>query len=379
MVRIAIVGGGIGGLCTAIALQQLGFDPMVYEATDELKPVGTGIGIMPNGMYALDRLDVADEVAERGVVPNRLELQTADGSLLLSRDLHASADRLDFEHGMVAIHRAELQSVLADRVPTDSLQLDRECLSVDSSRPAVRFEDREVTADLVIGADGINSAVRTSLFPSITPEYAGEVAYRGLVETSSLNNAGNVGREFWGQRRRFGYFAVDDDRVYWFAVIRAADPDDAPVIPPANLAEGFRDFPHPIADLIDTTADSTIVRTPIMDLPILDHWDRNHVTLLGDAAHATTPNLAQGSAQAMEDAIVLANSLDRHDVTRRALTAYEDQRKKRADRILRQSRIQGRIAQITRSPLIRLRNIGLRHMPSALLRWQTERMLAVDF
>jgi 2-polyprenyl-6-methoxyphenol hydroxylase-like FAD-dependent oxidoreductase len=101
--------------------------------------------------------------------------------------------------------------------------------------------------------------------------------------------------------------------------------------------------------------------------------------LLGDAAHAMTPNLAQGSAQAMEDAIVLADSLEKYDITRQALDAYESRRKERVERILRQSRLQGRLAQMESPILTTIRNVGFRYMPSVLLRWQMERLLSVDF
>lgn len=380
MPDIAIVGGGIGGLCTAIGLQTHGFDPIVYETTDELRPVGSGIGIAPNGMQALDRLDVAETVAERGVTVDRVELRTDDGQLLMPMNFRTSTDRFDLDHAMVAVHRADLQSVLRNHLSTDSLQLGMECVGINAKQPAVQFADgTEKTPDLVVGADGVNSTVRKHIFPSNRPRYAGEVAYRGLADTTTSNDIEQVGAEFWGRGVRLGYFPVDNERVYWFATVVAESPDTASEATSAELAKQYCDFTAPVPDLIAATDDETIIQTPLTDVPPLDHWISSRVTLLGDAAHAMTPNLAQGSAQAMEDAVVLAESIANHGATHRALTSYETRRKDRAESILRQSRIQGRLAQVEHSMLAKIRNTVFRHAPSPLLQKQTESMFAVDF
>lgn len=380
MSDIAIIGGGIGGLCTAIGLQTRGFDPIVYEAIDELRPVGSGIGIAPNGMQALDRLDVAEAVAERGVTMDRIELRTDDGQLLMPMDFRTSVDRLDSDYVMVAVYRADLQSALKDHLSMDSLQLGMECVGIDSEQPAIQFADgTEKTPDLVVGADGVNSTVRKQISPSNRPRYAGEVAYRGLADTTTSNDIEQVGAEFWGRGVRLGYFPVDDERVYWFATVVAESPDTAPGATSAELAKQYRDFTDPVPDLIAATDDETIIQTPLTDIPPLDHWTSGCVTLLGDAAHAMTPNLAQGSAQAMEDAVVLAESIATHEVTHRALSSYETRRKDRAEAILRQSRIQGRLAQVEYPILAKIRNTALRHVPPSLLQKQTESMITVDF
>ncbi|MFC7193142.1 FAD-dependent monooxygenase [Halocatena marina] len=196
MSRIAIIGSGIGGLCTALALRDHGFDPVVYEAADELRPVGSGIGITPNGMQALDRLDVAAAIIARGVTLDQMEIRTANGQTLTSMDLNDHTARIGLDHNLMAIHRAELQAVLANRLPAEVLQLGRECIDVNADQPVIHFADgTEISADLIIGADGVNSTVRASLFPNISPQYAGDVAYRGLVETTIPTDADRIGQK----------------------------------------------------------------------------------------------------------------------------------------------------------------------------------------
>lgn len=295
-------------------------------------------------------------------------------------DFRTPVDRHGLDHIMVAVHRADLQSVLRNQMSPDRLQLGMECVGVDAKQPAIQFADgSEKTPDLVIGADGVNSIIRKNISPSSRSRYAGEVVYRGLVDATPLTDITQIGAEFWGRGVRFGYFPVDDERVYWFASVVAKSPDIAPEATSAKLAEQYRNFTDPVPNLIAATDDDTIIQTPLTDLPLLDHWTNSCVTLLGDAAHAMTPNLAQGSAQAMEDAVVLAESIGTHGATHRALSAYETRRKDRAETILRQSRIQGRLAQVEYPILAKIRNTAFRHTPSLLLQKQTESMIAVDF
>ncbi|EMA44341.1 hypothetical protein C448_08709 [Halococcus morrhuae DSM 1307] len=380
MADVAIIGAGIGGLCTAIGLQNRGFDPIVFERTNELRPVGFGIGIGPNGMQALNELGVADAVIEQGVVLDRIELRTEAGQLLMPMDFRAPANRLGLDHVMVAIHRADLQSILVERLSKERLRLGVECEGIDPEQPAVQFAaGNEKTANLVVGADGIDSTVREHVLPGNQPRYAGEVAYRGLVDVTVLDDITPKGMEFWGRGLRFGYFPVSDEQVYWFASIVASRPGTAPEATASKLAERYRKFVDPIPDLIARTNDETLLRTPLTDLPRLTYWTSGRVALLGDAAHAMTPNLAQGSAQAMEDAIVLADSIATHGTTRRALADYEARRKERAESVRRQSRIQGRLAQIDHPTVARIRNTALRYVPSSLLQKQTKSLIDIDF
>lgn len=380
MSEITIVGGGIGGLCTAIGLRQQGFEPTIYERAAELRHGRSGIWILPNGMAALDRLGIADEVEREGISLDGTELHSQAGRRLVSANLRATAQRLGLNHPMVSIRRAALLRILQSSLPDSDIRLGRQCTGVDPASSTITFADgTEQTAQLVIGADGIGSVVRTALFPDVSVRYTGAVAYRGLVETPLSERAYRVGTAVMGNTAQFGYSAVSDDCAWWYLSIPGDTPDDVPDMEPAELAEEYRGLPDPAPELMGETDPKRLVRTSLGDLPSLKTWHRNTVTLIGDAAHAMTPDLSQGSSQAMADAVVLSDAIAEEGTTRKALRDYESQRKASADAIRRQSWIQGRLGQLTNPLLIALRNTGLRYAPSTLLQRQTEEMFAVDF
>lgn len=176
MSEIAIIGGGIGGLCTAIALRNHGFQPVVYEQTAELRPVGSGIWIPPNGMAALDQLGIADDIEHEGISLTGIEIESQDGHTLMSANLRATAAKLGVDRPMISIRRADLQRLLLTCLPDGVIQLEKECVAVDSSEPTVTFSDNtRIEPSLVIGADGVRSAVRSGLFPDVSVQYAGEI------------------------------------------------------------------------------------------------------------------------------------------------------------------------------------------------------------
>jgi 2-polyprenyl-6-methoxyphenol hydroxylase-like FAD-dependent oxidoreductase len=255
-----------------------------------------------------------------------------------------------------------------------------ECVGVDPLGPTVTFADgTTISPTLVVGADGVHSAVRSSLFPDVSVRFAGAVTYRGLVRQSLPAQAYRVGTAIWGDSGRFGYSAVEQDCAWWFFAIPGTSADDVPQMDRADLVGRCRSFPEPAAEFVSNTPPEALIRTPLGDLPSLERWRQNRVTLLGDAAHAMTPNLAQGSAQAMEDAVVLAEEVTEHGPTERALVEYESRRKPRADDIREQSRTQGWLGQIDNQALTMLRNTLIRCSPDTLFDRQTRRMLAVDF
>jgi 2-polyprenyl-6-methoxyphenol hydroxylase-like FAD-dependent oxidoreductase len=376
---VVIVGGGIGGLTAAIALRQRGFAPRVYEAAPELREVGAGIWVPPNAMQVLARLGLADAVARAGAPIRAAELRDARAGLLQRADLSYAVHR--FGHGTVAIHRGRLHRLLADHAGT-AIHTGARCTGVEArgDRVAVHFADGgETEASVVIGADGLRSAVRESIFPGVPLRYSGQTSYRGVLTFALPLAFDGMGWEVWSAGARFGFSAIGDGEVYWYATADApAGGSDAPGALHRRLQALAAPFPAPVPELVAATDEARITRTDLTDFAPIGSWHRGRVALLGDAAHATTPNLGQGGAQAVEDAWVLASRLAASDTPEAAFAAYERIRGPKARKVVTTSWRFGKIAHLS-NPLARgARNLLLRLTPASVARRQSDALYRLD-
>ena len=362
-----IGGGGIGGLCAAIALRQIGIGVKVYEQAEKLEAVGAGLTLWPNAIKALRKLGVADAVIKTGAKIERGELRTANGRVL-SRSEHDEFERL-FGEPTIAIHRADLHDILRSALPQDVVQLSARCARVeqDESKAIVHFADgRSDQADLIVGADGIHSVIRKQLFPEVALRYSGYTSWRGVVATTDEAALG-VTSETWGRGSRFGIVRVDKERVYWFATANVpAGQTQTAQERKEFLLNRFKCWHHPVEFLIRSTPTEAVLRNDIYDFKSLAHWSEGRVCLLGDAAHPTTPNLGQGACMAIESAVVLARSLSQEDSLSRALQRYEAERKPRTTWITNQSWKIGRLGQIENPILCSARDFVTRILPSEI-------------
>jgi 2-polyprenyl-6-methoxyphenol hydroxylase-like FAD-dependent oxidoreductase len=370
MTDIAIIGGGICGLSTAIALEDRGFEPTVYESTETYRPVGAGILLQTNALSILDELGIAETVGDHGAEIDAVPFRSPDGSRLLQFDLAFERER--FGHGFVAIHRATFQELLLAELDS-SVQTGMECVSVsDPESPTVRFADGSTCSpDCVVGADGIGSTVRRGIQPTAEVRPFDCVAYRGVAPPTDVDQPARAdpGFEVWGQGSFVGCSPLGDGRVYWY--VTAAEPlapDGTATDSKEALSQRFGTYPAPIPQLIASTPAEDVIVTPLADLAPLEGWSQGAVTLAGDAAHAMLPFAGQGAAQGIEDAGVLAATLDAHDRPETALAAYEQCRKSRAERSVDDSRRLGWLATRESTVGCRLRNLAARLVPERLSR-----------
>jgi 2-polyprenyl-6-methoxyphenol hydroxylase-like FAD-dependent oxidoreductase len=378
---VVIVGGGIGGLTTAVALRQRGLTPRVYEAAPELREVGAGIWVPPNAMQVLARLGLADAVAREGSPIRTAELRDAKAGVLQRADL--SYAQREFGHPTVAIHRGRLQRVLADAVDTGAIHTGRQCTGVEQrgEHVAVRFADEsETEADVVIGADGLRSAVRESIFPGAPLRYFGQTSYRGTVTYTLPPEFDGMGWEVWSPGARVGFSAIGHGEVYWYLTRDApASGTDAPGTLRATLDAVAAAFPAPVPALIAATDPAHVTRTDITDLAPIASWHRGRVVLLGDAAHATTPNLGQGGAQATEDAWVLADRIAANASPEAAFAEYERIRSPKARMVVNTSWRFGKLTHLS-NPIARgARNLLLRLTPESVARRQSETLYRLNY
>lgn len=380
MKRILVIGGGIGGLCTALMLQKQGFAVSVYEAADELKPVGAGLGVGSNALRALNKAGVGEEIERQG---NRLEslvFQNEKGKELNRLDLSVLAR--EFGLNSLTIHRHDLHRILLGVLHPDTVHLGKRCTDFqqDGDIVNVRFADgSEASGDLLIAADGIHSFFRQRLVDKSAPRYAGYTCWRGVVENQEGLVHPHISYELWGKEGRVGMVPLQGNQIYWFACINASFREKAlQQLNPAEVAALFPAFPVYVRGMLASTDPQALLHHDMQDIQPLSRWAFGRIVLLGDAAHATTPNMGQGAGQALEDAIVLARCLEEKGDLQEALRAYEKERMRRTAKIIRMSRQIGVVAQWENRAAIALRNTLFRMVPPRLLLSRFRFLLDVD-
>jgi 2-polyprenyl-6-methoxyphenol hydroxylase-like FAD-dependent oxidoreductase len=361
--RAVVIGGGIGGLSAALALQNVCDcrDVLVLERSRELRALGAGIALWPNAINVLRRLAVGEAVEAAGAVATQSRLYTWDGKPLSVDVSGEFAAR--FGAPLMLLHRADLHDALVAALPSGALRLGAECAGVeqDGVGAEARLADGSLQrADVVVGADGLRSTVRAKLFGDAPPRYSGLVAWRAVLSRDAeFVSALEVG-EYWGFGSLFGIARIGGDRVYWYAAARAPEPTAGSGVDKSDLLRRFGAWRDPIPALIEATSPEVILRTPLHDRPALPRWNEGRIALLGDAAHPMLPNLGQGAAQAIEDAAALAEALAAGDDVPSALELYAGRRRERAELVVKRSRQMARLAHLQNPVLVGLRNALMR-------------------
>lgn len=359
--KALIIGGGIGGLATAIALRQIGCEAIVFERVTTLREVGAGLSLWANAIKALDALGLGRAIRDMALPETGGGIHTPDGRLLMQMTNAQLAAK--FGELSIMVHRAELHDLLRRQV-ANAVRLGMECVGIQQDGDGVTatfHNGEEIRGDLLIGADGIRSVVRAHFHGQQPPTYAGYTAWRGVV---SFDHARLLTGETWGRGARFGQIPMQGGRVYWFAAHNAQPGQQSPDGEKAELLHIFGNWHTPIRDLIEATPEANILHNDIYDRSPLRWWGRDRVTLLGDAAHAMTPNLGQGACQALEDAVVLAKQIQAHTDIPAALCAYEALRIPRTTMIVQQSRRVGWVGQWANPVAVAGRNFLAKHLLS---------------
>jgi len=363
--RIAIIGGGIGGLTAAHALRRKGFEPVIYEAAPELKEIGAGVALGPNTMKALRSLDLEQPVRDVGWSSEFQFLRDGVTGNIITR-----TRRDDRQYGAAActVHRADLLDVLSADLPKDLVKLSARCISVqqDDRVASAQFKDgTEIEADIIIGADGIHSAVRASLFETAAPRFTGKVSWRFLIPSAAIPGGVTANTTWLGPHGAIVVFPVrrgelvnvnchhEDDSWTEESWTRESDK--------AELFETYKDWAPELRHYF--AAINKPYKWAVYDRDPIQQWTKGRITILGDAAHPMLSYLGQGAGQAIEDGVVMAAALAAQtDDLPAALKRYERSRLPRASRVVLASRARGeenhlvsRWAALKRNAMIDLR------------------------
>ena len=362
MLRIAIIGGGIGGLTTAIALRQVGFEPEVYEQAPALLDVGAAIAIWPNAMRVLVRLGLAGKILEKAGVMEEIRWLDQKGWLINRVSISETSE--DRKVPAVALHRADLQNTLVHALPPSSIHLGNTLVDYTPTgdKLIANFANgHSIEADFLIGADGIHSRVRAQFINDGEPVHRGYNVWRGISPAVPTAIPAATAIEIHGRGKRFGIGPVGLGRVGWWASANTGAGTD-------ELSYLFHGWYPPVLELIEATPTSSILKTSAFDRPANKSWGSGRMTLLGDAIHPTTPNLGQGGCLAMEDAMVLARCFRTYGPSEEALRKYERRRYRRTTTVSRYSRYYGSVGQWQNIWARGLRKTTLALVPEALAR-----------
>jgi 2-polyprenyl-6-methoxyphenol hydroxylase-like FAD-dependent oxidoreductase len=367
---VHIVGGGIGGLALAVALGRRGWPFEVYEGAPSYAAVGGGHWLYANALDALDRIDpaITADLVALGMPFEGFWFETVSGRQLLREPTTHYTPRQ--EHAPVVLKRWDIIDRLAARVPPDRLHFGRRLERVEGD--TLVFTDGErVRAEIVVAADGIHSVVRRDLIGGHGPRFSGQTGLWGIGPGTLPGDAARHFTELWGDGVRMGFTAVTGGSVYWFLVVRdAALPADAEARK-ALVLERAAPFPAALVEAARGTPADRIHVNPLWDLSPLRRWWAHGASTwavgIGDAVHATTPNLGQGGCQALEDAVALSLALETHTDPSEAFAAYQAARWRRASAVTLLARWLGDMAQM-RGPLRHLRDLLVGATPAVLVR-----------
>ena len=352
--RILVVGAGIGGLTAAIALRQAGFGVEVFERAAELKEIGAGIALSANAVRVLKHLGLMQAVVDRSTVVEAGITYNSRGDTIG----RFPTNLVDVPS--VCLHRADLRQALFCALPPDCVHLGEQFVNFEKTGDGVTahfFSGRTASGDALVGADGLRSRVRAQLLGDGEPVYRGYQCWRGVCD----HPASKVLTETFGLGVRVGLVPIGRRGTAWWCCANEAErANDEPDGAKAKLLRWIGNWHQPIPGVIGATDQTAIIKTAMYDRPPVKTWSNGVCTLLGDAAHPTTPNMGQGGCMAIEDAAILARCLSNYSDPALAFRVYERLRYARTAKVTRISRHYGVMGQWKNPGAVWFRNTLLR-------------------
>jgi 2-polyprenyl-6-methoxyphenol hydroxylase-like FAD-dependent oxidoreductase len=365
--RAVIAGAGIAGLTSAIAMRERGIDVTLLEragAAQEIQ-VGGCIHMWHNGMRGLRQIGVGDrllELAGEAAVVDRAEFRTSGGRLMYGWSVREIESRVGSP--TFGVRRPELHRVLLDAVDGGVVRFGETCVGFAQDGEGVKVRlagGGEERGDVLIGADGLRSALRAELPGATEPRYAGYVSWQAIARVDTDTVPVGLFRVMWGRGARFLFYRIGPEEVYWEGTFAAPAGGGEPVEQRREaVLQRFEGWAAPVETIVASTETAAIGRADMYDRPVSKQWGVERATLIGDAAHAMTNALGQGANQAIEDAVVLARCLAEAANPVTGLRDYEAERIPRTSKFASMSWSLARASRLRNPLACAARNGGLR-------------------
>ncbi len=377
--EFAIIGGGVAGLSIGISLQALGKDFLIFEQASELRGIGAGFGLAANAMHAFEYLGLRQEAEQIGFYTKTYNILDQKGQVLIAPDTARLG--MQYQQHNFTVHRADLHQFLQSKLKADQLLLGKRIQRYEQQQDRIRLifaDNSSYSCRYLLVADGVKSPIRQQLLPMSTPRFAGYTCWRATIDNANIGL--KDGSETWGAQGRFGMTPLVRDRVYWYACLNAKAQDETyKKYSPQDLLRHFGNYHSPIPTILAQTAPEDLLWNDIVDLKPLSHFAFGSILLMGDAAHATTPNMGQGACQALEDVAVLTDELKKNQTVPQAFVHFERRRLARTRYITTTSWRIGKIAQWSNPILVPIRNVLMRAMPASWSEASLNKLLKQDF
>ena len=341
--EITIIGAGMAGLTTGIALKKFGHQVTIYEQAEQILPVGAAISLWSNGVKCLNYLGLTEQVEKLGgKMDNLAYIDGLTGDVMTQFSLYPLIEEVG--QRPYPVSRAELQNMLMDEFGREDIHLAKKMISFveEGERVKIQFADgSEIESDLLVGADGTHSITRAYVLgEQVERRYAGYVNWNGLVDVSDDYAAADQWTTFVGEGKRVSLMPVANNRFYFFFDVPLAvglENDRSQY--KALFKQYFKGWCEPVQKLIDAVDVQKTNRVEIHDIEPFANFYKGRVVIVGDAAHSTTPDIGQGGCQAMEDAIYLARSLQINTLgLQDSLRRYQNKRNERANELVLRAR-----------------------------------------
>lgn len=375
--KAIIAGAGIGGLTAAAALRTVGLDVEIYERAKELQPAGGALSLMTNGVLALRTLGLEPKFEENAEILSELHFVNEQGRPIKTLRFREITEELGAHS--YGIHRTDLQQVLVDEIGDTPITLDAAATGFEADGEGVRVHlkgGRSVRGDLLIGADGFESAIRRQIAGPEQPRDAGYVCWLATPYYEDPRLPKAYGAHYWGSGARFGIANIGFGRIYWWGT-KNMPPEQARAWRGSrdDVLRTYAGWADEVLSVIKATPEEDILTVPAQDRPFLERWGSGPVTLLGDAAHPMLTSLGQGAALAMEDAVVLAQHLaDATDIPA-ALRGYEDERRPRTRKMVQMAHSMSKMEQSEGPLRVAIRNNYFRWLPRVAIDRQNRTLL----